>query len=70
MHEDIGFGLVPMMALASIGRVPTPTMAALVHLGSLANDISYADAGLNAPKLGITDMDSEALRSYVMGDGA
>ena len=70
MHEDIGFGLVPMMALASIGRVPTPTMAALVHLGSLANDISYADAGLNAPKLGITDMDSEALRSYVMGDKA
>ncbi len=68
MHEDIGFGLVPMMALASIGRVPTPTMAALVHLGSLANDISYAETGLNASKLGIIDMDIEALRSYVMSD--
>lgn len=68
MHEDIGFGLVPMMALASIGRIPTPTMAALVHLGSLANDISYAEAGLNASKLGITDMDIGALRSYVMGE--
>lgn len=66
MHEDIGFGLVPMMALASIARVPTPTMASLVYLGSLANGVSYAETGLTAPKLGITDMDVEALRSYVM----
>ena len=45
LHEDIGWGLVPWMALAEVAGVPTPTMAALTQLGGAMNNIDYRSSG-------------------------
>ena len=36
VHEDVGYGLVPMAALGRLAGVATPTIDALVHLASLS----------------------------------
>lgn len=53
MHEDIGYGLVPMAALAGLASVPTPTMDAFIHIGSEAVGIDYAATGLTLAKMGL-----------------
>ena len=53
MHEDVGYGLVPMAALGRLAGVPTPTIDALVHLAGLALGIDYARDGLTLEKLGL-----------------
>ncbi len=49
VHEDVGYGLVPMAALGRLAGVPTPTIDALINLaGALARDrlcARWADAG-------------------------
>jgi opine dehydrogenase len=46
VHEDVGYGLVPMAALGRLAGVATPTIDSLVHLASLAVGIDYARDGL------------------------
>src|SRR5260370_3834979 len=46
IHEDIGYGLVPMAALGRLARGATPPMDAPVHLASLALRIDYAPGRL------------------------
>jgi opine dehydrogenase len=53
VHEDVGFGLVPMAALGRLAGVPTPTMDALVHLTSEAVGIAYGTMGLTLEKMGL-----------------
>jgi opine dehydrogenase len=53
VKEDIGFGLVPMHALARAAGVPVPTVEAFIHLASLATGVDHALEGLNAERLGI-----------------
>jgi opine dehydrogenase len=51
VHEDVGYGLVPMAALGRLVGVPTPTIAALVQLASLAAGIDYMREGLTPSEL-------------------
>jgi opine dehydrogenase len=53
VHEDVGYGLVPMAALGRLAGVSTPTIDALVHLAGLAVGIDYARDGLTLDKLGL-----------------
>src|SRR6202035_2715120 len=53
IHEDIGYGLVPMAALGAAAGVATSTMDALVQLASLALGIDYARDGLTLARLGL-----------------
>ncbi|RAI43170.1 hypothetical protein CH341_15675 [Rhodoplanes roseus] len=53
VHEDVGYGLVPMAALARVAGVPTPTMDALIQLAGLSLGIDYAKDGLTLDKLGL-----------------
>jgi opine dehydrogenase len=67
VHEDIGFGLVPMLALARCAGVVATTMEALVHLASVATGIDQLEKGLNAERLGIEQMTLDDLRFFAFG---
>jgi opine dehydrogenase len=64
--EDIGYGLVPMAALAAVAGVKAKTMDGLVHLTSVATGTDLATEGLSAARLGIEGLDAEGLRQYAL----
>lgn len=53
IHEDVGWGLVPWIQLASAVGVPTPVMSALTTLASSLTGIDYMTQGLTLAKLGL-----------------
>lgn len=65
IHEDVGYGLVPMAALGRVAGVPTPTIDAIVHLVSEATGIDYARDGLTLDKLGLAGMSASRLHEFV-----
>src|SRR5262245_38152763 len=65
VHEDVGYGLVPMAALGRLAGVPTPTIDALVHLAGLAVGTDYARDGLTLEKLGLAGKRPAALVKLV-----
>ena len=64
LHEDIGWGLVPWMALAEVADVPTPTMAALTQLGGAMNNIDYRSSGLTLDRMGLTGVTHDQIRRF------
>ncbi len=52
VHEDVGYGLVPMAALGKVAGVPTPTIDALIHLAGLSLGIDYAKTALRSTSWG------------------
>lgn len=65
IHEDIGYGLVPMAELGRLAGVPTPTMDALVRLAGLSLGIDYARDGLTLARLGLTGKTAKELSGFV-----
>lgn len=65
VHEDVGYGLVPMAALGRVAGVPTPTIDSIVHLVSEATGIDYAKDGLTLERLGLAGMSADALHRFV-----
>jgi opine dehydrogenase len=53
IEEDVGFGLVPLLALAQAIGVAVPTVEAFIHLASVATGVDYRQVGLHAGRLGI-----------------
>jgi opine dehydrogenase len=53
IHEDVGYGLVPMAELGRLAGVATPTMDALITLAGLALGIDYRAEGLTLERLGL-----------------
>ncbi|MDR7428113.1 MAG: NAD/NADP octopine/nopaline dehydrogenase family protein [Armatimonadota bacterium] len=53
IQEDVGFGLVPLRALAQAAGVSVPTVEALIHLASVVTGVDYLEHGLNARRMGI-----------------
>ena len=70
IHEDIGYGLVSMMAFAAAAEVDVPTLTALVHLASVATADDILGNGLTAARLGIEGMDVQALRRFALEGSA
>jgi opine dehydrogenase len=69
IHEDIGYGLVPMAALGRLAGVATPAMDALVQLASLALGIDYGRDGLTLERLGLAGKSpAELLKFAQQGD--
>lgn len=64
LHEDVGWGLVPWVQLASLGRVPTPTMEALITLAGVLNRLDYRRDGLTLDRMGLLGMAPEDIASY------
>jgi opine dehydrogenase len=65
LHEDVGYGLVPMAALGRLAGVATPTIDALVHLAGLAVGIDYAREGLTLERLGLDGKSPSELLTFV-----
>lgn len=53
MHEDIGYGLVPMASLARAFDIDTPVIDSLITLASTINRIDYRREGLTLQKMGL-----------------
>src|SRR4029077_14709749 len=52
IHEDIGYGLVPMAELGRLAGVATPTIDALIALAGLALGSDYRVSGLTLERVG------------------
>jgi opine dehydrogenase len=65
IHEDIGYGLVPMAELGRLAGVATPAMAALVRLAGLSLGIDYTRDGLTLARLGLAGRTAAELADYV-----
>jgi opine dehydrogenase len=65
VHEDVGYGLVPMAAFGCLAGVPTPTIDAIVHLTSIAVDIDYAATGLTLKKMGLEGRRAEEIEHFL-----
>jgi opine dehydrogenase len=65
VHEDVGYGLVPIAALGTLAGVPTPTIDALIGVLSRAVGIDYAREGLTLDKMGIGGRTPASLPSFL-----
>jgi opine dehydrogenase len=65
VHEDVGYGLVPMAALGRLAGVATPVIDAHVALFSHATGIDYAASGLTLDKLGLAGLAPADLARFV-----
>jgi opine dehydrogenase len=54
LHEDVGYGLVPMAEIGRLLGVKTPVMDSLITLASTANAINYRRQGLTLEKMGLS----------------
>jgi opine dehydrogenase len=61
LHEDVGYGLVPMAEIARMLGVKTPMINALITLASVANGIDYSREGLTLEKMGLANVPAENL---------
>lgn len=62
MHEDVGYGLVPMAELGRLLELETPVIDALITLASTMNTIDYRRKGLTLEKMGLRDATVADLR--------
>ena len=65
IHEDVGYGLVPMAELGKLVGVATPTIDALVRVAEAATGIPYRQAGLTLEKMGLLSKDSRNLDHFL-----
>jgi opine dehydrogenase len=65
LHEDVGYGLVPMAALGRLAGVLTPTIDSLVHVAGLLVGVDYTRTGLTLEKLGLVGKTPADLLRFV-----
>jgi len=65
VHEDIGYGLVPMTEFGRLAGVPTPVMDGLVTLASTAMGTDYRKTGLTLGRMGLTGMSVQGILSMI-----
>lgn len=66
LHEDVGWGLVPWISLASRTDVATPTMTALTELASVMNGVDYARTGLTLDKMGLAGTPPQQIHQRII----
>ena len=65
LDEDIPYGLVPLSELGRFAGVPTPTMDHMIHLASVATGTDFRARGLSLERMGLADLDRDALTSLL-----
>jgi opine dehydrogenase len=65
IHEDVGYGLVPISALGRLVGVPTPTIDSLVTLAGTAIRVDFWSAGLSLEKLGLARFSAQELPRFL-----
>ena len=59
------YGLVPLASIGKLVGVPTPTMDALITLGSVINETDYRREGRTVERLGLAGMTVEEIVRFV-----
>ena len=65
LHEDVGYGLVPMAEIGRLFGIRTPVMNSLITLASVANGIDYSKEGLTLEGMGLADIAAENLSAIL-----
>jgi opine dehydrogenase len=65
MHEDIGYGLVPMVGIAELAAVDTPIMKSMVDVGSALSGIDYWSWGRTLDKMGLSGITPTDLERFL-----
>lgn len=66
LHEDVGFGLVPMADLASLAGVETPLMNAIIAVAGVMTGVDYPAEGLNLVRMGLAGMTAGQINQYLL----
>jgi len=66
IHEDVGYGLVPMAAFGRLAGVPTPVMDALIELASVVNGLDYRREGLTLARMGLEGVALPELERFLL----
>ena len=64
-HQDLAYGLPPIVELGRLLKVPTPTFKMIVDLSNLVCGTDYMKQGLNLRRLGIAGMTRSRLLRYL-----
>jgi hypothetical protein len=64
-HQDLAYGLPPLVELGATLRVPTPTFRLILDLANLICQTDYMKAGLNLRRLHVAGMSAKALLGYL-----
>ncbi len=65
VHEDVGYGLVPMAELAALLGIGTPVIQALITLASEMNRTDYRRDGLTLARMGLEGVDATELQAIL-----
>ncbi len=65
VHEDVGYGLVPMAELAVLLGIGTPVIDALITLAAEMNGVDYRLDGLTLARMGLEGADPARLQSIL-----
>jgi opine dehydrogenase len=63
VHEDVGYGLVPMTEFGNAAGVDTPAMDSLVTLASMAMGTDYRKTGLTLGRMGLSGLSLDRILS-------
>lgn len=65
LHEDVGYGLVPMVEFGRLANISTPTMESLITLSSIAQGVDYCREGLTLQQMSLEGLSIEELLKVV-----
>ncbi|MFQ5912090.1 MAG: NAD/NADP octopine/nopaline dehydrogenase family protein [Nitrospinota bacterium] len=65
VHEDVGYGLMPMSEFGRLVGVSTPAMDSLITLASIAQNKDYRREGLTLARMGVEGLSPEELLASV-----
>jgi opine dehydrogenase len=66
ISEDIPMSLVPIASIGDAVGVPTPTIKAVIHLGSLLHKCDYWAEGRTAERLGLAGLTLKQIRWLIL----
>lgn len=61
IQEDILYGLVPLVSICDLLKIPPATAKRLIYLWFLIDSVNYWQKGLTIDKLGWDDMNCEGI---------
>jgi len=64
IHEDVGWGLVQWVHLASVAKVPVPAMEAVTTLAGALTGLDYRSDGLTLERMGLISMGADDIGPY------
>jgi opine dehydrogenase len=66
ISEDIPMSLVPLASLGRLVGVETPTIDAIILLGSALHEVDYWERGRTVEKLGLAGLDLKQIRRLIL----